>query len=58
MSIITKHFQENFNKNILDMIDPGDSSYSPMFDCKKCGGLMRPVYFVGYSGIEYTYDGN
>ena len=42
----------------LDMMDPGDPSYPPMFDCEKCGGLMKPVYFVGYTGIEYTYDGN
>ena len=42
----------------LDMTDPENSSYPPMFDCKKCGSLMKPVYFVVYSGIEYTYDGN
>ena len=42
----------------MDMMDPGDPSYPPMFDCEKCGALMKPVYFVGYTGIEYTYDGN
>ena len=42
----------------MDMMDPGDPSYPPMFDCEKCGGLMKPVYFVGYTGIEYTYDEN
>lgn len=41
----------------MDMMDPGDSSYPPMFDCEKCLGLMKPVYFVGYTGIVYTYDG-
>ncbi len=42
----------------LDMEDPGDPSYPPMFHCEKCNGLMKPKYFVGYSGIEYIYDGN
>ena len=41
----------------MDMMDPGDPSYPPMFNCEKCFGLMRPVYFVGYTGIVYTYDG-
>ena len=36
----------------LDMMDPGDPTYPPMFDCEKCGGLMKPVYFIGYTGIE------
>ena len=42
----------------MDMMDPGDPIYPPMFNCEKCGGLMKPVYFIGYTGIEYTYDGN
>ena len=42
----------------LDMMDPGDPIYPPTFYCEKCSGLMKPVYFVGYTGIEYTYDGN
>ena len=42
----------------MDMMDPGDPIYPPMFDCEKCGGLMKPVYFIGYTGIEYSYDGN
>ena len=42
----------------MDKVDPGDPSYPPMFNCEKCFGLMRPVYFVGYTGIVYTYDGN
>ncbi len=40
----------------LDMMDPGDPIYPPTFYCEKCGGLMKPVYFVGYTGI--TYIGN
>lgn len=36
----------------MDMMDPGDPTYPPMFDCEKCGGLMKPVYFIGYTGIE------
>lgn len=36
----------------MDIMDPGDPSYPPMFDCEKCGGLMKPVYFVGYSGVK------
>lgn len=42
----------------LDMNDPGDPSYPPMFNCEKCNGLMKPKYFVGYTGIVYEYDGN
>jgi len=42
----------------MDMIDPGDPIYPPMFDCEKCGFPMKPVYFIGYTGIEYKYDGN
>ena len=42
----------------LDMDDPGDPTYPPTFYCEKCNGLMKPKYFVGYTGIEYIYDGN
>ena len=42
----------------MDMMDPGDPTYPPMFDCEKCGGLMKPAYFIGYTGIKYKYDGN
>ena len=42
----------------MDMMDPGDPSYPPMFNCEKCFGLMKPIYFVGYTGIVYTYNGN
>ena len=42
----------------MDMPDSGDPSYPPMFNCEKCCWLIKPVCFVGYTGIEYTYDGN
>ena len=42
----------------MDMMDPGDPIYPPMFDCEKCGFPMKPVYFIGYTGIEYKYNGN
>ena len=42
----------------MDMMDPGDPLYPPTFNCEKCWGLMKPVYFIGYTGIEYSYDGN
>lgn len=42
----------------LDMMDPGDKTYPPMFNCEKCDGLMKPVHFISHFGIEYTYDGN
>lgn len=42
----------------LDMMDPGDPLCPPTFYCEECGSIMKPVYFIGYSGIEYTYDGN
>lgn len=41
----------------MDMMDDGDPSYPPMFNCEKCNGLMKPKYYLGYTGIEYTYDG-
>ena len=25
----------------MDMMDPGDPTYPPMFDCEKCDGLMN-----------------
>ncbi len=34
-----------------------DSTYLPMSDCEKYGGLMKPVYFIGYTEIEYFYYG-
>ena len=39
-------------------MDPGDPLCPPMFDCEKCLGLMKPLYFVGYTGIEYRYSDN
>ena len=42
----------------MDMMDPGAPIYSPIFNCKKSGGLIKLVYFIGYTGIEYTYNGN
>lgn len=42
----------------MDMLDPGDPIYPPMFDCEKCNGLMKPLYFIGYTGIIYKYDGD
>ena len=42
----------------LDMMDPGDPLCPPMFNCEKCLGLMKPLYFVGYTGIEYRYSDN
>ena len=32
--------------------------YNTMFNCEKCNGLMKPKYFVGYTGIVYEYDCN
>jgi len=26
----------------MDMMDDGDPSYPPMFNCEKCNGLMKP----------------
>ena len=42
----------------MDFMDSGDPLYPPMFYCEKCNGLMKPKYFVGYTGIVYQYDGN
>lgn len=42
----------------LDMMDPGDPTFPPMFDCEKCNNLMKPKHFVSHFGIVYKYDGN
>ena len=42
----------------MDIMDPGDPLCPPMFYCEKCNGLMKPKFFIGHSGIVYTYDDN
>lgn len=42
----------------FDILDPGDPLYPPTFYCEKCNGLMKPKFFIGYSGITYRYDDN
>lgn len=36
-----------------DMIDDGDISVPPMFDCEKCGIPMEPIQYTGVHGITY-----
>ena len=39
----------------MDITDPRSPSYPP---CEKCDGLIKPVYFVGYTDIKCTYNSN
>ena len=39
----------------MDITDPRSPSYPP---CEKCGSLIKPVYFVGYTDIKCTYNSN
>jgi hypothetical protein len=38
-----------------DIIDDGDISVPPMFDCEECGTPMEPLVYTGVHGITYKY---
>lgn len=37
----------------MDLLDGGDPSTPPRFQCEQCNGEMVPEYYKGISGIEY-----
>jgi len=40
----------------FDEMDGGDPSVPPRFNCKKCDGLMEPVYYQSVYGYIYKLD--
>lgn len=53
----TCDFEESIPKDIVDffdIMDGGDPSFPPRFDCKACPtGKTQPVYYVNHDGIVY-----
>jgi hypothetical protein len=51
------NFEEDIPKDVVDyfdIMDGGDPSVPPRFDCQSCGsGKIQPVYYVGHDGIVY-----
>ena len=50
-------FEESIAKDVVDfcdIMDGGDPSVPPRFDCQRCSGKMQPVYYVNHDGIVYT----
>jgi hypothetical protein len=39
--------------DFFDVMDGGDPSFPPRFDCQNCAGKMQPVRYVGHDGIVY-----
>lgn len=37
----------------FDIMDDGDISVPPRFDCEECDGQMEPVEYFGVHGINY-----
>ena len=51
--------KENIPADIVmhfDVMDGGDPSVPPRFDCQRCSDKMVPVYFVGHTGIIYQHN--
>jgi len=39
--------------DFFDIMDTGDPTVPPRFDCQNCSGKMLPVYYINHDGIEY-----
>jgi len=53
---ITCNFEEYIPKEVVDffdLMDGGDPSVPPRFDCQSCSGKMQPVHYVNHDGIVY-----
>ena len=37
----------------MDLMDGGDPTTPPRFQCEKCNGEMVPEYYKGIYGTEY-----
>jgi len=52
----TCNFEEYIPKEVVDffdLMDGGDTSVPPRFDCQSCSGKMQPVHYVNHDGIVY-----
>jgi hypothetical protein len=52
------NFEEFIPKEVVDyfdIIDGGDHSFPPRFDCQNCSGKIQPVYYVNHDGIVYKF---
>jgi len=50
------NFEEFIPKDIVDyfdIMDGGDPTFPPRFDCQRCSGKMQPVHYVNHDGIVY-----
>ena len=50
------NFEERIPKSVVDyfdIMDGGDPSFPPRFDCQNCPGKMSPVYYVNHDGVIY-----
>ena len=50
------NFEEFIPKDVVDffdIMDGGDPSVPPRFDCQRCSGKMQPVFYVNHDGIIY-----
>ena len=51
------NFEEQIPKEVVDyfdVMDGGDPSVPPRFDCQKCSsGKIQPVHYVNHDGIVY-----
>jgi hypothetical protein len=51
------NFEELIPKDVVDffdIMDGGDASIPPRFDCQFCCGKMQPVHYVNHDGIIYN----
>jgi hypothetical protein len=50
------NIEERIPKEVVDffdIMDTGDPSVPPRFDCQNCTGKMQPVQYTNHDGIEY-----
>lgn len=49
-------FKEDIPKDVVDyfdLMDLGDPTVPPRFDCQKCEGKMEPIHYVNHEGFIY-----
>jgi len=49
-------FEELIPKSVVDffdVMDGGDPTFPPRFDCQNCDGKVQPVHYIGHDGIVY-----
>jgi hypothetical protein len=51
------HEKEDIPHDVVrnfDLMDDGDPTIPPQFQCEQCGSSMYPEYYKGVHGIEYN----